>query len=279
MSHRAELMNLFWSNAGIYPGTGEISPVDFAVRVEAAAKAGFVGIGLWHTDLEHILFNRTLKEMKAILDGNGIKHVELEFLTDWFVEGARRNESDRRKHLLLEASAALGAHHVKVGDFYNTPASAQQLIDSFAALCEEAADYDAVIGFEFMTSAMLTNLKDSLAMVIAAGASNGGVIVDIVHVLNVATPYEEVSFIPARHLVSVELNDGAPPGSPNHDPSGQRKFCGEGEYDIEGFIAAVRTTGYTGPWAVEVFAKDLVGLRQDELNWRAFESTMRYFDI
>jgi sugar phosphate isomerase/epimerase len=277
MSNDVELMNLFWSNAGIYPGAGEISPVDFAIRVEAAAHAGFVGIGLWHTDLEHILFSRTLKEMKAILDGNGIRHIELEFLTDWFVTGARRTESDRRKRLLLEASAALGAHHVKIGDFYNTPASTQQLVDSFAALCNEAADYGATIGFEFMTSAVLSNLKDSLAMVESAGAGNGGVIVDIVHVLNVATSYEEVGRIPVRHLVSVELNDGAPPGSPNHDRSGQRKFCGEGEFDIEGFIAAVRTTGFVGPWAVEVFAKDLVALPQDELNRRAFETTMRYF--
>ena len=34
-----------------------------------------------------------------ILDDNGIKYVELEFLTDWFLEGARKAESDSRKRL------------------------------------------------------------------------------------------------------------------------------------------------------------------------------------
>jgi hypothetical protein len=28
--------------------------------------------------------------MQAILDDNGMKYLELEFLTDWFLEGARK---------------------------------------------------------------------------------------------------------------------------------------------------------------------------------------------
>ena len=33
-----------------------------------------------------------LPEMRRILDGNGIKYVELEFLLNWFEEGERRQE-------------------------------------------------------------------------------------------------------------------------------------------------------------------------------------------
>src|SRR5512135_2196654 len=105
MKNDVELMNLFWTTAGVFPGTGEISPHDFKDRVESAARAGFKGIGIWHTDLEHDTLHRTLKEMKAILDDNGIRYVELEFLTDWFLEGSRKGESDSRKKRLLEASA------------------------------------------------------------------------------------------------------------------------------------------------------------------------------
>lgn len=278
MKNQPELVNLFWSNAGIYPGDGEISPFDFEVRVKSAAKAGFKGIGVWHTDLEHTLMNRSLREMKAILADHDIKYLELEFLTDWFVDGARKAESDGRKKRLLEASAALGAHHVKVGDFYSTPASMPRLIDSFGALCADAAQFGARIGFEFMGSAMLPNLRDSLTMIEGAGARNGGVILDIVHVINLGISFDEVSRIPLQYLVSVELNDGYPPSDPRHDISGQRRFCGDGGFDIKGFIAAVRRTGYIGPWAVEVFARDLAGFPQDELNQRAFATTMKQFD-
>ena len=80
MKNKVELMNLYWTTAGVYPGQGEISRFDFKDRVQAAARVGFKGIGIWHTDLEHILQYRTLKEMRRILDDNGIKYIELEFL-------------------------------------------------------------------------------------------------------------------------------------------------------------------------------------------------------
>lgn len=276
MTAGAELMNLYWSNAGVFPGRGELSPFDFEKRVKSAAAAGFTGIGLWHADIEHCCLHRSLQEMKSILDDNGIRHVELEFLTDWFATGARKSESDSRKRRLFEASAALGAKHIKVGDFYNSPCPMPKLVEAFAALCKEADEYGATIGFEFMGSAMLNTLRDSLAMVEAAGAKNGGVIVDIAHVIDLGIPFEEVSSIPARHLVCVELNDGLLPGNPHYE-TWRRRFCGEGEFDIRGFIGAVKMTGYPGPWAVEIFSPDLSGWSLDDLNRRAYQTTAPFF--
>src|SRR5271157_1632421 len=113
-----ELTVAYWTIAGAFPGAGpEYSPFDFKDRVEAAARAGFSGLGIWHADLDHILERRTLKEMKQILDDNGMKYVEVEFLTDWFLDGERKKQSDIRKRKLLTAAEALQAKHVKVGDF------------------------------------------------------------------------------------------------------------------------------------------------------------------
>lgn len=277
MKKNVELMNLYWTTSGVFPGVGEISRFDFKDRVEAAAKVGFTGIGIWHTDLEHILHHRTLEEMKMILDDNGIKHVELEFLTDWFLTGARKAESDSRKRRLLEACQALRAKHIKIGDFYNTPCPMPRIIEAFAALCEEAADYNATIGFEFMASAMIDNLKDSLTLVETAGAKNGGLILDMAHVVDLGITYKDISNIPLQYLINVELNDGTLPGSPRHDPSRIRRFCGEGEFDIKGFIKCVDGMGYKGPWAVEVFSEELAGLSLEALNSRAFETTMAQF--
>src|SRR3954453_5020378 len=276
-SMAVELMTLYWTTAGIFPGAGEISRFDFKDRVEAAAKAGFKGIGIWHTELEHMLHHRTLKEVNMILDDNGMQHVELEFLTDWFLDGARKAESDSCKRRLLEASEALHAKHIKIGDFYNSACPMPRIIEAFAALCKEAEDYGATIGFEFMASAMLDNLKDSLTMVETAGAKNGGLILDIVHVVNLGITYDQISKIPLQYLVNVELNDGTLPGSPRHDPSRARRFCGEGEFDIKGFIAAVKKTGYAGPWAVEVFSRELVDWSLLDVNSRAYESTIAQF--
>lgn len=273
MPRMPELANLYWSAAGLYPGQGEISPYDFEARVKSTAKAGFAGIGLWHTDLEHILVGRTLADMRAILDDNGVGAFEVEFIADWFVDGQRRRDSDARKKRLFEASAALGAHHIKVGDFYNTPVTMSRLIDEFGTLCVEAQAIGATIGFEFMGSAMIHTLEESRAMVEGAGQHNGGLIVDIAHVTALDIPFAAVAQIPPRHLVAVELNDNVAKSDSAYDP-GRRKFCGEGAFDVRGFVAACRQAGYDGPWAVEVFSPELTAVSIDELNARAFNTTM-----
>lgn len=271
-----ELMNLYWTTAGIFPGRGEISRFDFRDRVEASAKAGFKGIGIWHTDLEHILQYRTLKEMKRILDDNDIKHVELEFICDWFHDGARKAESDSRRKRLFEASEILHAKHVKVGDFYSSVCPMPQLVESFAALCAEAEKYGANIGFEIMGCAMINTIIEAVEMVETAGANNGGLIIDIYQVANLGFTYEEISSIPLKYLTCVELNDGTLPGSQHHDPD-NRTFCGEGEYDIKGFIQCVKNMGYKGPWAVEVISEKLAMLPLKEMCTRAFNTSLAAF--
>jgi sugar phosphate isomerase/epimerase len=276
MKNTVELMSLYWTTAGVFPGRGEISRFEFKDRVKAVAMAGFKGIGIWHTDLEHILLHGTLKEMKKILADNGIKYVELEFLTDWFLDGARKAESDSRKKRLFEASEALQAKHIKVGDFYNSTCPMPRIIESFGALCTEAENYGATIGFEIMGCAMINNIKDAITMVETAGAKNGGVIIDIYQVANLGMTYEEISRIPLKYLTNVELNDGTLPGRPDHDPS-NRRFCGEGEYDIKGFINCVKNMGYTGPWGVEVISEKLAKLPLKELSTNAFNTTIAEF--
>jgi len=278
VKNKIELMNLYWTTAGVFPGRGEISPYDIKNRIQAAARAGFTGIGIWHADLEHILLHRPLDEVKMILDDNGIRHVELEFLTDWFLDGARKAESDSRKRRLLEASQALHARHVKVGDFYNSACPMPRIVEAFAALCAEAEQYGATIGFEIMGCAMVDNLKDAITMVETAGAKNGGLIIDIYQVANLGMTFEEISRIPLRYLTNVELNDGTLPGSPHHDPS-NRRFCGEGDYDIKGLIHCIKTMGYAGPWAVEVISEKLFSLPLNELSKRAFDTTMAEFAV
>jgi sugar phosphate isomerase/epimerase len=171
----------------------------------------------------------------------------------------------------------LGARHVKVGDFYNSQVPMTRIIDSFAALCSEAESYGAKIGFEIMGCAMIDNIPDAIRMLEAAGAKNGGLIIDIYQVANQGWTFEEISRIPLIYLMNVELNDGTLPESPGHDPS-NRRFCGEGEYDIRGLIQCVQQMGYAGPWAVEVISEKLVSLPLEEVSRKAYSSTMAEFE-
>ena len=154
-----ELLASYWTiSAGLPHTDKEHSPFDFQDRVESAARAGFKGFGLWHADLDHVLQHRTLQEMKQILDDNGIKHIELEFLTDWFLDGDRKQQSDIQRKKLLETAEVLGARHVKVGDFFREKTPMPRLVEAFAGLCSEAAEHGTRIGFELMPFAMIDTL-------------------------------------------------------------------------------------------------------------------------
>lgn len=270
-----QLMNLYWSACGLFPGDGEVSPFDFEARVKSAAKAGFAGFSFWHADLEAICATRPLSEVKRILDDHGLTTFEMEFLEDWFVDGERRTASDRRRKWLLEASEALGAHHIKVGDFKNTPVGMSRLIDEFALLCADAARHRQTIGFEFMASAMIHELDDCLKMVEGANAPNGGLVVDIAHTNALGITNEQVAAIPGRFMVSVELGDNLKRTTSGYDPAA-RRWCGEGELDVAGFVAAARATGYTGPWAVEVFNREHKAWPLERLNEAAYRTTLPF---
>ena len=73
MSDAPELIASCWTLAGgaLPHNDREYSAFEFKERIEAAARAGFKGVGLWHCDLDH----------------NGMTYVEIEFLTDWFLDG------------------------------------------------------------------------------------------------------------------------------------------------------------------------------------------------
>lgn len=280
MTADIDLLASYWTISAAFPHSDrEYSPFDFRDRVESAAKAGFTGFGLWHADLEHVLQTRSLKEMKQIFDDNGIRHIELEFLTDWFLDGERKKQSDQRKKLLLTAAQALGGRHVKVGDFFQEKCPMPRLIDSFAALCRDAAECGTRICFELMPFSMLQTLKDSLIMVEGAGANNGGIALDLWHIVKLKIPYEEIGRMPPKYITSVELNDGTfeAPWSLHEDTVNHRRLCGEGEFDVRGFIAQARNTGYDGPWGIEVLSEDLRKKPLHELTTRAFNTTIAQF--
>jgi sugar phosphate isomerase/epimerase len=275
-----ELLASYWTiSAGLPHTDREYSPFDFKDRVESVAIAGFKGFGIWHSDLEHVLKSRSLREMKQILDDNGIKHVELEFLGDWFLDGEPKKQSDVRKQMLFAAAEVFQAHHVKVGDFNHTTTPMPKLIAAFDALCAEGAEHGTRVGFELMPFAMIDNLKDCLALVQGAGQENGGICLDLWHFFKLGIPCSEVARIPLKYITSVELNDGTftCPWSLHEDTINHRRLCGEGEFDVRGFITAVRKTGYAGPWGIEVLSEELRKLPLHELTTRAFNTTIAQF--
>jgi hypothetical protein len=195
-----ELIASYWTFAGgaLPHSEAEYSTFEFKERCEAIARAGFKGIGLWHADIEHVLKRYTLPQMKRILDDNGLKHVEVEFLADWFLPpGERRTASDERREFLFRACEGLGARHLKVGDFFKSDCSMERLIDEFGSLCRAAAPRGIRIGYELMPFSVIETLEKTRRLVEGAAQKNGGVIFDLWHIVKLGIPYDEVMRFPA----------------------------------------------------------------------------------
>src|ERR1700682_2204575 len=126
-----------------------------------------------------------------------------------------------------------------------------------------------------MPVAMSHALQDTLAMLKGAAAKNGGIIFDLWHVVKLGIPYAEVARFPMEYFFGVEINDGTftAPWDLVEDTVNHRRLCGEGEFDIPGFLAHVWKAGYRGPIGIEVPTKELRKLPLDELVRRSLRTT------
>jgi sugar phosphate isomerase/epimerase len=278
-----DLIGLYWTLSGpveVHVGR-EWSLFDFADRCRAAQEVGFRGLGLWHTDLEHILQTRTLPEMKAIMEDNGIDLLELEFLMDWFVDPGdpARATSDATRALLFEAAAALGAHHVKVGNIPGTPCETGVLAERFAELCAEAAErHDALIAYEIMPFDVNVSDLDTALKVVEGAGANGGLAIDTWHMSKLGISTAEVAGLPSDRLTWVELSDGRRESMDDlvDETVNHRRLPGEGEFDVQGYVDACRRAGYRGPWGVEVLSAELRELPMDEIFRKAYDTTIAH---
>ena len=283
MTDNIELLAAYFTISGdIYPlGPTEISPFPFRDRVEAAARAGYRGIGLHHADTMHTADKIGLPEMRRILDGNGIKYVELEFLLDWFDEGERRQESDKMRREIFSVAAALGLRTVKVGPGFHEPeANIPKMRDAFAQLCREAAEYGTGMMLEIMPWSNVRTVETALGIVEGAGQPNGGILVDIWHFARGGIDYKEIAKIPLQYIRGVELDDADEQvvGSLWEDTIHHRRLCGEGDLDPPAFIKAVRAAGYRGYYGVEILSEKHRKLPLDEMARRSFDTTMEQFE-
>jgi sugar phosphate isomerase/epimerase len=251
------LLATCWTTAGDanpLPGD-QRSPLPIRERVEAAAAAGFRGIGLLHADLMPALDRYGVAGLRTLLDDHGIVDLELELITGWW----DRTASDRVRRALLAAAGALGARHIKVApDVTDSPWDRDRWVTEFAALAAEAALAGTRIGLEFLPWSNIKTVHEGLDLVRAAGHPSGGLIIDVWHTERAHTPPAELAAVPLEYIVGVELNDADAEqiGTLFEDTVHRRRLCGEGAFDLPAIVAALRTAGWHGPWGVEILSDD-----------------------
>ena len=279
MSHDA-LMATCWTSAGDAASDRPDlrSPLPLRRRVEAASAARFTGFGLLSDDLPAAIVEHGYAGIRSLLADNGMVHLELESIPYWWGDDAHRGESDRVRHLLLEAAEELRPRHLKVTpDGDNAPWDRAVWAAKFAELAGQAQDVGARLGIEFFPWSNVNSLAEGLRLVEEAGHDNGGVIIDAWHVARANTPASDLASVPLQRIIGVELNDADADvvGTLFADTVHRRRYCGEGSFDLTGMVTALRTAGWAGPWGVEILSDEHRAMTVEAALARAADSARR----
>jgi len=278
------LVATYYTLAGkVYPGGPDNSPFPFRRRAEAAAAAGYRGIGVSGYDLEASLARYGRVGMRAILDDAGLEFFEVECLTNWFADGEARQVSDAMRQLWLDTAVDLGTNHIKVvGDLSGSGVSYERMAEEFARFCEEARPAGVRLSLEIFPEANINDINKGrrlMELVNIDENPNGGLLVDIWHITRPGISYDQIAALPVSYIAHVELDDAAPVmvGSFFEDTTYRRLLPGEGCFDVPAFLRAIARTGYDGPYGVEILSEMIRAMEPEEAARRSFDATMKQF--
>lgn len=257
----------------------------FAERVEAAADAGFVGIGLLGVD--HAQANAvgvTDAHMAAILADHGLVVAEVEFVLDW---SAGPDEPERQavcrylEDQVWTVADAFGPRVVSVGEMVGPglmpPFAA--VVERFAALCDRAADHGLLVALEFTPWSGIPDIATAARIVQESGRANAGINLDAWHWFRGNPSAEVLRQVANRiHMFQIDDADHEVVGTFAEDTVDRRRYPGDGSFDLIGLLLLMRDAGVDVPVSVEVMSKEHYALPVGEAARRAYETTRRVID-
>jgi sugar phosphate isomerase/epimerase len=217
-----------------------------------------------------------------MLDDNGLRLYELEFLMDWFLEAGEddRKAADRTRKLLFETAAELDAHHIKAGNIPGRPCEMPRLKERYAELVADAARHtSAKVLYEFMPFDVNVDSIET-ALDVVGDVEGSGVVIDTWHMAKLGIAPDDLRKIPLEQLGWVELSDGRYEWMEDRvdEVVNNRKLPGEGEFDIRGYVEVCSDMGYSEPWGVEVLSQELRSYPIDEMYRRTYEAAAAQFE-
>jgi sugar phosphate isomerase/epimerase len=257
----------------------------FRQRLEAAAAGGYAGLSLWGRDYAAARAEGySDADMAALIADHGLAVGELDPAW-WWTPGAasfsippeldpldvfRFGEAE-----LLRIAEAVGARSLNAAAVLGGTWSVEEAAAAFAALCDRAAESGLLVHLEWLAWSRVPDLATALEVVRLADRGNGGITVDTWHCARSGTTVADLLAVPGGRVLAIQVDDG--PASPEEDlieaTLHRRLLPGDGEFDLAGYIGALRSIGAPAPVGVEVFSDELHRLGPLEAARRAAAAT------
>jgi 4-hydroxyphenylpyruvate dioxygenase len=225
-------------------------------KLRAVASAGFDAVEIFENDL--LSFNGSPRDVGQLCRDLGLAICAFQPFRDFEgMPGPRRTRNFARAARKFDLMQELGTDLLLVCSNIS-PASLggiDRAAADFRELGELAAARGLRVGFEALAWGRHVNdYRDAWEIVRRADHRSIGIILDSFHALAPAFPTNAISSIPADKIFLVQLADAPKLGLDVLSWSRHfRCFPGQGDLPVADFMAAVRTTGYSGALSLEIF--------------------------
>ena len=262
---------------------GSMDGVALREFVASAAQAGFSHITLSPAQYrEARAAGLGDGDLAALLRDHGLLVSNIDPLFNW-LPGSVRLDGDDAIAVCTQASAQEVFHIAQVvgTDLVNaplgmaSPASEQEIVDGFAALCEDAAHEGLRVSLEFMPFNAVPDLATASRVVSAAGCDNGGIMFDCWHHHRGGGTPQQLLEVPGERFFALQLDDALPQPMADmlEETLNHRCLPGQGCIDLAATLGNLRRTGADVVCDVEVFDDALRALAPAERARRLFDSS------
>jgi sugar phosphate isomerase/epimerase len=216
----------------------ELRPLEL---LSAAAAVGFWAVGLRLNPAAPGAISYPLRagsaelsETRRRMNDTGVAIYDVEFvpLVPTFDVGSHEG--------MLAAAAELGARRLNVSG--DDPDRAR-LVAHFAQMCELAGRYGLGVDLEFMRWRHVASLADAVEVVARAGAANGGILLDALHLFRSGGSVAEVRALGPDLIRSAQLCDAPlrapPPEGIIEEARNRRLLPGRGELPLRELIKSL----------------------------------------
>lgn len=251
--------------SGVMPAGPVPARHSFEARVAACAAAGYIGMCLHFKDY------RALRQaghedayLASVLRRHGMKDISVEFLVDWFLQGEAAEQARADERTAYAAARAYGARTLNVGsDFAGRNIPRNEMRRHFGELCERAGAEGLNIALEIVPWSDVADVETAMAMI--DGIPNAGLVVDSWHIFRGGIPLAAVESIPGDRILCVQVNDAdAEIRGPLALDTARRRACGDGIFDLAGFLASLSRTGTEAAVSVEIISPEQAAFGVEE---------------
>lgn len=243
--------------------------------VARAKRHGFQAVEFDAGEIAQIMQQKGFNAARAIFEESGIEPICFGLPVEWRKDEATLKEGLRELPRLARAAQAVGCYRTatwlppSISEF--PAAYSVRMAERFREIARVLNDFGVRLGLEWVGPATartgkyewIHTMQQLLDYEAQIGAPNLGLLVDSFHWFCIRGTVEDLQALKNEQVVHVHIND-APNKLPEEQIDFQRLLPGEGIIDLVGFLRALRSIGYDGGIAIEVFNEELKQMAPDD---------------